>query len=85
LAVAVIAELSVVSAIAGSGGWSNIRREMNSPAMCWASAALPPLPAISSLLPARMLAVMARAMARRLAAASASLANASSAARLAAR
>jgi hypothetical protein len=38
---------------AGNGRRSTKKRERNSAAKCWASAALPPLPAIRSLPPAR--------------------------------
>ena len=40
----VITDVSVVNAIAGRGGLSSIKRFINSAAICWASAALPPLP-----------------------------------------
>src|ERR1051325_117486 len=49
----VIAEVSVVNASAGRGGRSMRKRLTNSAAMCCASAALPPLPKIISLLPRR--------------------------------
>ena len=44
-------DVSVVSAIAGRGGRSMRNRFTNSPAMCWASAALPPFPKSRTLLP----------------------------------
>src|SRR4030088_1067771 len=49
---AVSTEESVVNAMAGSGWRSKRRRDRNSPAICWASAALPPLPASITLPPA---------------------------------
>jgi len=49
--------------MAGSGLRSKFNRDRNSPAICWASAALPPLPAISNLCPARNASVMVSAMA----------------------
>src|SRR5262245_22529549 len=48
---AVSAEVSVVSAMAGSGRRCRVIRPTNSAATCWASAALPPLPKSSSLWP----------------------------------
>jgi hypothetical protein len=45
----VMMDVSVVRAIAGSGGRSNMKRLTNSAAICWASAALPPFPQIMSL------------------------------------
>ena len=55
LAKAVRNEVSVVNAMAGSPGRSKsfVSRLTNSAAMCWQSAALPPLPQMSSLPPAR--------------------------------
>jgi hypothetical protein len=50
---AVSAEVSVVRAMAASGVRSSMKRPTNSAAMCWASAALPPLPMIKSLLAER--------------------------------
>ena len=47
----VIMEVSVVRAMAGSGGRSMIYRLTNSAARCWASAALPPFPKKKSLFP----------------------------------
>ena len=44
-------EVSTVSAIAGRPGRSYMKRLTNSPAQCWASAALPPLPQSISLRP----------------------------------
>lgn len=52
-------EESVVSAMAGSGGRSIRNRLTNSAAQCWASAALPPLPA-SKILPPRATATAMR-------------------------
>ena len=54
-AIAVRSDVSVVSAIAGIDGrtLSVVRVLTNSVARCWASAALPPLPQIRSLPPAR--------------------------------
>ena len=52
----------MVSAIAAIGARSYISRAMNSPAMCCASPALPPLPQTSSLPPPRRLATIASAM-----------------------
>ena len=54
-AIAVSSEVSVVSAIAGidGRGLSTVSVLTNSVARCCASAALPPLPQISSLPPAR--------------------------------
>jgi hypothetical protein len=48
----VMTEVSVVRAIAGSGGLSISKRFTNSAAMCWASAAEPPLPTTMSFPPA---------------------------------
>jgi len=44
-------DVSVVRAMAGRGGRSMRKRFTNSPAMCWASAALPPFPKSRTLLP----------------------------------
>ncbi len=54
-AIAVSSEVSVVRAMAGidGRGLSTVSVLTNSVARCWASAALPPLPQISSLPPAR--------------------------------
>src|SRR5258705_291302 len=61
---AVSSEESVVNAMAGSGWRSKRRRDRNSPAICWASDALPPLPASIPLPPARKLCSTAWATAR---------------------
>src|SRR5688572_1840955 len=50
---AVIAEVSVVSAIAGRPGRSRSKRPTISAAKCWLSAAEPPLPQASTLFPLR--------------------------------
>ena len=54
-AIAVSSEVSVVSAIAriAGRGWSRVSVLTNSVARCCASAALPPLPQISNVPPAR--------------------------------
>jgi hypothetical protein len=44
-------EVSVVSEIAARGGLSYVKRLTSSAAMCWASAADPPLPNINTLPP----------------------------------
>ena len=65
---AVSAEVSTVSAIAGSPGRSRSKRPTSSAAKCWQSAAEPPLPQASTLLPrpsAAASASPARAMAGR--------------------
>src|SRR5882672_9424192 len=45
--------------MAGSGLRSKLSRDRNSPAICWASAALPPLPATRILFPLRSAAAIA--------------------------
>src|SRR5687767_8493329 len=58
LPTAVMTEGSVVRAMAARAGRSRRKRPTSSPARCWASAAEPPLPKVSTLPPARRLAAM---------------------------